>query len=50
MWVRGLKHRLQHRRRCGCRVAPYVGWWIEIVVTQSINRGYSSRALCGCVD
>ena len=28
-WVRGLKRRLQHSRRRGRCVAPYVGAWIE---------------------
>ena len=31
-------------------VAPYVGAWIETVLTQSTQHGYTSRTLCGCVD
>ena len=50
MWVRGLKHRLQHDKELRLQVAPYVGAWIETERRQRQATATHSRTLCGCVD
>ena len=37
MWVRGLKLKSTSLRRTGEKVAPYVGAWIETVVSETMR-------------
>ena len=50
MWVRGLKHPLNILNLNGYIVAPYVGAWIETIITILNFQLVRSRTLCGCVD
>ena len=49
-WVRGLKHTSPLRQSWICRVAPYVGAWIETTAIAAYEAASNGRTLRGCVD
>ena len=49
MWVRGLKLANRQKQHL-LLVAPYVGAWIETIVTLESLFTSLCRTLCGCVD
>ena len=50
LWERGLKFKLAYTEQVNFWVAPLVGAWIEILLTERTVKYHISRSPCGSVD